>query len=224
MPRPSPSRDRILRHLLGASAKGVPVPDAYRAPFRSIYELAQRTGVAFSWVHATVREIEAAGWLRVGDHLQVVRPGELYEWWQGVRTRPRVHGFHVQDPREAGLALLHEHGLPVAFTSYYAENAYQGHLFPRRGDLYLRLEDLARAREIVVHRLGGQLGGTNFRLLAGDDALLEERVRIGDGPTGIDYAPLPQVVLDLIAERGSAREAADMLIQKAHPHARARLR
>ena len=45
-----------------------------------------------------------------------------------------------------------------------------------------------------------------------------------DGRARTLYAPFPQVVLDLLTEGGSAAEAADMLIQKAHPHAKPRVR
>lgn len=131
-------------------------------------------------------------------------------------------GFHVSDPRATSAALA-EHGVPNALSTYYAENAYQGHLFPRRGDAYVREADVARAKQILLTELDAQLGGSNFRLLASDDHILDETVTIGPPLIATTYAPFPQVVVDLIEEGGSAREAADMLIQKAYPHAHAHL-
>jgi hypothetical protein len=222
MPRSGHARERIVRYLLGMSARNVPRPAAYEAPPESLYALAKRTDVTFSWVHKVVKELEARKWVRVAHRIDVAKPTEVFEWWAASRTLPERVGFHVRDPKAASAA-LRELGVPNALTTYYAENAYQGHLFPRRGDAYVRHADVPRAKEILLTQLDAQLGGTNFRLLAGDDHLLDETVTIGSPKTAVPYAPFPQVVADLIEEGGSAREAADMLIQKAYPHAHAHL-
>lgn len=223
MPRPSPARDRILRFLLASRAKNVPASIPAALPLTSLYQLAERTGVAFSWVHKVVRELQREGWVHTDGRIEVTDPSAVFAWWRENRTEPKAHGFHVADPLTTAARLLHEHQVPHATTTYYAENAYQGHLFPRRLDAYVREDALARARVAVVE-LGGQLGGTNFRLLTGDDAILDEVVPIGQGPAELRYAPVPQVILDLLTEGGSAREAADLLIQRAYPHAHTRLR
>lgn len=223
MPRPSPTRDRILRLLLASSARNVPNPPQAARPLPSLYQLAARSGASFPWVHEVVTELVNRGWVQTGGRIEVTDPVAIFGWWRENRTEPKVHGFHVADPLTTAAELFRERKIPHAITTYYAENAYQGHLFPRRFDAYVRDEDLARARAAVIE-LGGQLGGTNFRLWTGDDEVLEEAVFIGEGPTQLRYAPVSQVILDLITESGSAREAADLLIQRAYPHAHTRLR
>lgn len=222
MPQSGHARERIVRYLLGISALNVPQPPAYRGPHESLYALAKKTHVTYSWVHKTVKNLEARRWVYVTHRIDIAQPVAVYEWWASIRTAPSVSGFHVRDPRATSGA-LRELGVPNALTTYYAENAYQGHLFPRRGDVYVRSKDLERAKELLVMELDAQIGGNNFRLLVGDDHLLEETVHIGPPSAATTYAPFPQVVVDLIQEGGSAREAADMLIQKAHPHAQASL-
>ncbi|MGQ0536361.1 MAG: hypothetical protein ACT4PT_09840 [Methanobacteriota archaeon] len=158
------------------------------------------------------------------DGLRVLDATAIFERWKGLRTRPSVHGLQVAEPRRAIHDLVHAAGIPAAITTYYAENVYQGHLFPRRMDAYVRRSDADEARRHLVEEHDAKIGGANLRLLWGDDWLLEETVGIGSGAATTDYAPFPQVVLDLMTEGGSCREAADMLIAKAYPHARARLR
>lgn len=218
MPRPSAGRDRILRHLLGSSALNVPLPKAY-GRVQSAHELAKRTGVSRSWVYATIEDLSSHGWLRTVDSIEPLNPRAIFAWWKANRTELKVHSFHVADPKLA-LAELQRRGVETAITTYYAENIMQGHLFPRRGDCYVRAADLQKARTILVEEIDAQLGGTNLRLLVGDDGVLDEDVHIGEGNARVDYAPFPQVVLDLLTEGGSAAEAADMLIQKAYPYAK----
>lgn len=190
-------------------------------PLPSLYKLAGRTGASFAWVHEVVTEWIHEGWVGTDGRIEVLDPVALYAWWKENRTRPQVHSFHVSDPQEAITALREEHGVASVITTYYAENVYQGHLFPRRMDAYIQKADVPLAKEGLVD-LGAQLGGTNFRLFTGDDAILTEAVVVG-GEHGSDvemrYAPLPQVIVDLMTEGGSAREAADLLIQRAYAHA-----
>lgn len=221
--RPSPARDRILRYLLASCAsERVSIPAPAGLPLPSLYKLADRAGVAFSWVHKTVGELADRGWVHTDGRIEVTDPTAVFAWWRENRTVPKVHGFHVANVRTTAAALFREHQIPHAITTYYAENAYQGHLFARRLDTYVRADDLERARAALLE-LGGQLGGTTFRLLTGDDAILDEVVLVGKGPTELRYAPVPQVILDLMTEGGSAREAADLLLQRAYPHAHPRL-
>lgn len=213
--RPSPSRDRILRFLLGHASSQFRKNALHADLTGSLYDLAAKTGVAFSWVHATLRELENAHWVQPGT-LHVTQPTEIYQWWREHRTKPKIHGFQVADMRGTARALT-KRGIPNAITTYVAENAYQSHLFPRRLDTYVRNEHLVKARHILVHELDAQIGGVNFRLFTGDDNVVDE-VRL-EGPPWRDYAPFPQVILDLFDERGSPAEAAELLISKAYPYA-----
>lgn len=219
MPRSSPSRDRLLRYILGTNAQGVALPDAYEEPLASLYALSKRTDVAVSWVQKVCHELEDSGFIELEDQIRVTDAWGLIDWWSDHRTQPERHGLHLQDPAEAIGHLVHEDEIPLAVTSYYAENAYQAHLFPRQMEAYVREADYPDARAALVEQ-GGKLGGANLRLLTGDDAIVDEAVPIGEGKATIPYAPAPQVILDLISIGGSAREAADMLIARSYPDAR----
>jgi hypothetical protein len=165
--------------------------------------------------------LEAQGMLRKSD-LKILRPKALYDWWTKARGPIRRHAFHVADPGRLVAEIL-DQGAELAVTTYYAENAYQGHLFPRRLDAYVRKDRIQEIRRLAVE-LGAQIGGTNFRLLTGDDALVGETIRLKKGRAVLPCAPVPQVILDLLTERGSAAEAAELLIRKVHPGAKARVR
>lgn len=224
MPRPSPTRDRILRFLLGTTARNVQLPLNYAPPVTSRFELSIRADAAHNWVYSTLRVLEENGWIKTEDGLRLLDAPAVYRWWKGVRTRPTVHGLQVAEPHRALNALMHDTKIPVAVTTYYAENVYQGHLFPRRLDCYVRARDVDRARAMLVENLDAKIGGLNFRLMVGDDRLLDESLRMAADSIATDYAPFPQVVLDLMSEGGSCGEAAEMLVEKAYSHAKPRLR
>lgn len=191
------------------------------APPASMNALAKNADASFAWVHEVVTDLSERGWVKTEGAVEITDAVSFFDWWGQNRTKPTAHRFHVPDPAETAEQLLHEHGIDHAITTYFAENAIQGHLFPRRLDTYVRGEDLEHAREAVLE-LGGSVGGTTLRLLTGDDSVVDEAV-VGRGPAELLYAPLPQVIVDLITEGGSAREAADLLIQRAYPHAQTSL-
>lgn len=218
MPRASPARDRLLRAILGGTIKGDERPP--RRP--SLYAISKQADVAFSWVHKTVHQLEALGFLSTARGIKVVDAAGAYRWWAQNRPRPVRHSFHILD--QAGVAAkLRDAGIDLAATTYFAENLYSRHLFPRRFDAYIEPGRLLEARKKILE-LGGLLGGSNFRLVEGDAHLLDEsrtwteQMRRPD--SGFLVAPLPQVVVDLIQEGGSASEAADILIARTYQPSR----
>lgn len=256
----SPSRDALLRHLLGASAR---TPGPYdRSCLASINALSKASKAAYSWTHRIVEELRAEGWLSDGPDLKVLDAPAIYRWWAAHRKAPRGYGFHVSDPL-AALKALDEARVPLHLqegenlvplhamaTTYYAENAYGSHLFPRRMDIYyaadltfqaasevddgrfvarprrLRIEGPtekevgAKAKQILLDQ-GAQLGGTNLRLIPAPYQLVKyERCEARLKGITIPVAPLPQVIVDLIQEGGSAAEAADLLMEQHHATAR----
>jgi hypothetical protein len=201
----------------GVVMHALTVPSEEAGPVESINQLAEGSEASFAWVHEIVTDLASRGWVDTHDGVEVTDPVKVFEWWADNRTEPEAKTFHVPDPGRTAEEFLNEMGIDHAVTTYYAEDALQGHLYPRRLDTYVREDELARAQEAVVE-LGGSLGGTNFRLLTGDDSVIDEAV-VGPGSREILYAPLPQVIVDLINEGGSAREAADLLIERAYPDA-----
>lgn len=230
MPPAPTTRDRILRRLLDINRHS---PQSF-SPLRlgrarpnhlqtnrhsPKLALVLETGATPSWVYEVLGELQGRGWLSRDHPLTVTNPHAIFQWWKDRRAMPKISSFQVKDPKMVAHQLLAEHSIPNAATTYYGENQHHGHLFPRRMDTYVRLENFAKAREALL-ALGGQLGGTNFRLWTGDDAVVEERQPGAPGPMNLDFAPVPQIILDLYLEGGSAAEAADLMIQKEFIHAK----
>lgn len=210
MSRPSPARDRILRTLLSSNARGVPRKGE---AIHSMYALAQRSGASFPWVHEVTKGLIDQGW--IDEDLQIKDAAAVFAWWRDNTIKPTIKSFHVPDPASTIEALATDTVFPYAITTYYAENRLQGHLFPRRMDAYIRKSDLPHAKKALLDH-GAQLGGTNFRFWIRDDALLDEAFEVSQGPARLRYAPVAQVILDLMFEGGSAGEAADMLIERSY--------
>ena len=212
MVRPSPARDRVLRTLLSASARNAPRTGPPQ--FHSLYSLASYCEVSYPWVHELASTLTSLGFLEQGT-LRVKNAKALFSWWKENSPKPTIHSFHAPDPKLALLKAASLAKAPVAITTYYAENAFQGHLFPRRMDAYARPQDFALLRTTLLTQ-GAQLGGTNLRIWIRDDHLPIERIHIGPANLGLQYAPVAQVILDLYLEGGSASEAADMLVETAY--------
>lgn len=213
MSRPPTARDRILRYLLGGQ-----LGPRYRGcygPVDSMYALWKASEVpSFASVHETIGLLTDAGLVDADDPTRIEHPPSAYRWWAGKRVLPKVHSFHVSSPLAAAAA-LEAARIPNAVTTYYAENAWASHLFPRRFDTYVKAHDVVRARNVLLDH-GAQLGGTNFRLLTSDAHLLKEALECRSRYPGTPYllAPLPQVIVDLLQERGSPVEAAELLLEK----------
>lgn len=228
MPRPSPARDRIVRFLLIRAIDPERIPHPSLATItkaaqeaESLYALAKSTRVSFPWVHEVVTDLKNRGWIGSKDPLHVTNVAALYDWWKHHKTPVQTHNFYAADPASLIRDLL-EQDLPYAVTTYHAENFWQSHLFPRRIDAYVRTGDLTAIKSYLVSH-GAQIGGTNLRLWTGDDQVVEERFSAKPINDQLLLAPLPQVIVDLLREGGSAGEAGELLIQRGYPHAHAPL-
>ena len=181
-------------------------------PSSSLYALAQHTGVAFSWVHDTISELQARGWVAENAPMRVIDAGAIFNWWNQNRRPPTLTSLQVQDAHLTAHQLGDAGKIPNAVTTYYAENWYQKHLFPRRLDTYVPADRVIEAKRWLVEH-GALIGGVNFRLWSADAALVEDAIPGPRGPMQLHYAPIPQVIVDLMWEGGSAKEAAEMMIQ-----------
>ncbi|MBI4392658.1 MAG: hypothetical protein HY556_02520 [Euryarchaeota archaeon] len=239
-----------MRHLLGAAGRSLSLPRYSREALRSVNALAMTAKTAYSWAHQITHELASARLIDLGPPITVIDAPATYRWWADHRKPARGFGFFVPDPVKALLLLdkapvpLHMYdgedlvSLTAMATTYYAENAYAGHLFPRRMDVYIPadldyqaaslVEDggfVFRARRLILEEAGGQLGGSNFRLIPAPYSLVrDERSVRKVGGKEIPVAPLPQVIVDLLQEGGSAAEAAELLIEREHHVANARVR
>jgi len=165
------------------------------------YRIAKLAKAAYSWTHDFLRELENDGLV---EKTMVTDYGGLVSLWRGFRMVPDRREYMVQSPLE----ILRSAGLRYALTTYAAENLVQGHLFPSRIDFYIDPEDKARWHALLSRE--GLVGKGNTRVLIGDAHVfynLSER-------EGLRTVSVPQLVVDLLGERGPCAEAAEMLIEK----------
>jgi hypothetical protein len=128
----------------------------------------------------------------------------LINHWKNIHIQPARHDFLIQNPDE----FLKNIDLDYALTTYLGENLVQKYLFPTRYDVYIKKDDLNYWKEKLSYE--GLVGKGNFRLLVDDDHVFYNANLINE----LHVVSIPQLILDLLVERGVCAEAAEMLIAK----------
>jgi hypothetical protein len=197
-------RERVLRRLLDPFFGG-------KSP--SLYRIAKDAEMSYSWVHAIAQDLVQLGALsKAGDgSVKLVRPEQAYDYWRNHRASRTFAEYQVSDP----MALLQSTSLHYAATTYYADNAIQGYLFPRRADIYIRVNDAEKWHAELVK--SGFVGAGNFRIIVADPDLVEEVMPVaGAKKANITTVRVPQLILDLLEEGGPCTEAARLLMEKTY--------
>jgi len=208
----TPSRDRIMRTILAGAAPRISGADPHALD--SSYALQKATGISYSYVHRTLHELAQLKLIEFKPRqpIKLLAPVQTYEWWAKNHRHPKRVPLHTPNATWA-LDFLRQENVEFAITTYHAESVYQGHLFNRRLDIYVPTQELERLKIKMVGS-GALLGGSNTRLWADEAGVISESSPRGQVPYPV--VPLPQLILDLWLERGSAREAADMLLERAY--------
>ena len=133
----------------------------------------------------------------------------LIKYWLKTRLERDFREYLLQDP----LDLVHSSGLVYALTTYQAENMIQHYLFPSRTDAYVLSEDLEKWHKQTLDA-GGLVGRGNLRILLADSYAFYGSLAI----SGYKIVCRPQLIVDLLAEGGSATEAGELLLQKVISH------
>lgn len=197
-------RERVLRRLLDPFFGG-------KSP--SLYRIAKDAKMSYSWVHAIAQDLVQMGALAKSDDgaVKLVRAAPAFQYWMNHRAGRQFAEYQVSDP----MALLQSTSLHYAATTYVADNAIQGYLFPRRADIYIRPQDAEKWHaELTKH---GFVGAGNFRIIAGDPDLVEETMPVpGAKKANITTVRVPQLILDLLEEGGPCTEAARLLMEKTY--------
>lgn len=183
-------RERIYRVLLNHPCKVL-----------TKYRISKESGANIAWVIKTLRNLEGMGMVK---GTEVIDYGKLVYHWKELRITPDRKEYMVQNPLE----LVKSAGLKYALTTYAAENLVQKYLFPSRIDFYVDPKDTSKWHGILSSK--GLVGKGNTRMLIGDAHVfysMSEKEKFGT-------VSVPQLVVDLLGERGPCVEAAEMLIEK----------
>lgn len=131
----------------------------------------------------------------------------LFSYWIEINPHPSFREYHVQNPLE----MLNKTKLKYALTTYYAESLTQNYLFPSRFDIYVQEHELQAWHELLTAT--GLVGKGNFRLLIDDGHVFYSIKKI----RGYTIVSMPQLIVDLLREKGVAVEAAHMLMEGKYP-------
>lgn len=182
-------RERLLRALLSQPGGSL-----------SKRELARRAGTTPEWAVNVTNQLEDKGYVNgtaVTDHEQ------LFEYWLTNRVDPNRVTVSLQEPVHTIQATNFTH----AFTTYHAENAKQGYLFPASAAVYIHPEDTDDWTNWIESNalIGG--GNTEFRIL--DEHVFYDAAPVND----LHIVSTPQLILDLLDEGGPCVEAAHRLME-----------
>lgn len=166
-------------------------------------ELGRKAGTTGAWAVKFTKQLERKG-LIAGT--TVIDPEGMYEYWREIRVPPSTLTVSVQSPVD----MIQNVGLEHVFTTYQAENARQGFLFPSNTAVYVRPEDTEAWTSFIEENalVGG--GNTEFRIA--DDQVFYNAKIVNDLRT----VSIPQLIVDLLDEGGPCVEAAERLIEAFH--------
>jgi hypothetical protein len=188
-------QDRIIRVLL-VNPQGT----------LTRYRITQLTDCSWKWVSQLLRKLEAR---RLTQGTTVIDYSGLIRYWLETRPTRNLREYMLQDP----LNLLQRSKLSYALTTYQAENMIQHYLFPSRTDAYVLTKDLEKWHKQVLDA-GGLVGRGNLRLLLADGYALYGALNVSD----YKIVCRPQLIADLMAEGGPAKEAGELLLRKVNSH------
>jgi len=179
-------KERILRILLNDK-------DLTR------YKIAKKAGCTPSWVYMFLKELNKKKILN--------NKSKLIELWLKIKKKPKYREYLIKEP----LDILKNTKLDYALTTYFAETLIQSYLFPLRYDIYIKPEDLEKWHKILTKN--GFYGQGNFRILIYDDFKFLNKTTIKFKGINFKLVSKPQLIVDLMQEKGPAVEAAEMLMK-----------
>lgn len=224
---PGWAKERVLRVLLD--------PEHGTLAGNTLYKIAKIASVSYSWTHDTWKDLLDEGAFTPSTARKGTDPRDAtltdiqaaYTYWLHHRP-PRVYSdHHVLGAVEFLKSIEQRQDLQYLATTYLAENLVQGHLFPRRFDLYIR-QSQAAAWTKELNRRGFPIdskdsGKGTIRLLSADPSTMDEEVTVQDTPLppdrpvrGFWIARAPLLIVDLLEEGGPCTEAARMLMEKTY--------
>ena len=183
-------RERILRVLL-----------EYQKETLSIYRIAKEADCSHPWVIEYLRTLEQKNLIKKTKIIDIER---LFSYWLEINKYPSYREYNVQNP----LNILKESSLKYALTTYYAESLIQNYLFPSRAEIYIDEKEAIAWHKLLTEN--GLVGKGNFRLFLEDNHVFYHNIK----KEGVNIVSIPQLILDLLREKGVAEEAGKMLMAR----------
>ena len=183
-------RERILRVLLTHSDG-------------SLYQflISKEAGCSQPWTHSFLKRLEKEDLIKKNKILDIQG---LFNYWLEINEYPSYREYNIQNP----LDLLKKTTLKYALTTYYAESFVQNYLFPSRVEIYINETQALAWHELLTEN--GLVGKGNFRLLLEDNHVFYHNIK----KEGFNTVSIPQLILDLLREKGVAEEAGKMLMAR----------
>lgn len=179
---------------------------------KSKYALAKKTGASQSWVVKLTKKLEKKGLVK---GLKVTNAKGLFEMFHAIRPKKqetRAYATYNLGNIDQLINMLKKSTREYAFTTYVAENLVQKYLFSHRTDIYIKKEDLDEWHNEFTKI--GTYGGGNVRLIVATHDELFNKKQVKPEEPGPWIVSTPQLISDLYAEGGPAKEAGDMLLEK----------
>jgi hypothetical protein len=179
----------------------------------SKYGLAKMASCTPAWVIMLTKKLEKKKLLK---GLKVINAKKLFELFNSIRPKRQTtksYSIYQFNNINELIGLLYKSKKEYAFTTYAAENIVQKYLFSHRVDIYVKKEDLQKWHEDLVKI--GSYGGGNIRLIVSEyDELFGKKQFPKSDKKSPWIVNTPQLISDLYAEGGPAKEAGDLLLQK----------
>jgi len=181
-------RERILRVLL-TNSDG------------SLYQflISKEAGCSQPWTHSFLRRLEKENLIKNNKILDIQG---LFNYWLEINEYPLYREYNIQNP----LDLLKKTTLKYALTTYYGESLVQNYLFPSRVEIYIDENEALEWHKLLIEN--GLVGKGNFRLFLEDNHVFYHNTK----KEGLNIVSIPQLILDLLREKGVAEEAGKMLM------------
>jgi hypothetical protein len=183
-------RERILRVLLTHSDG-------------SLYQflISKEAGCSQPWTHSFLKRLEKENLIKNNKILDIQK---LFNYWLEINDYPLYREYNIQNP----LDLLKKTTLKYALTTYYAESFVQNYLFPSRVEIYIHENEALEWHKLLSKN--GLVGKGNFRLFLEDNHVFYHNIK----KEGLNIVSIPQLILDLLREKGVAEEAGKMLMER----------
>jgi len=178
----------------------------------SKYDLAKKASCDTAWVLRLTKKLEKKGLLK---DLKVINVKELFTIFNKIHPKKqetRSYATYSLGGVDDLVNLLKKSSQDYAFTTYIAENLVQKYLFNHRTDIYVKKEDLEYWHKKFTKI--GTYGGGNVRLIVATHDELFNKKQLQKEQSGPWIVSTPQLISDLYAEGGPAKEAGDMLLEK----------
>jgi len=175
---------------------------------KSKYALAKDAGCSSAWVLKFLKRLEKE---KIVKGLKITNARALFELFHEKRPKKQIYKtYSINNPSQL-IESVKNSGMDYAFTTYVAENILQKYLFSHRIDIYVKEENLLDWHE-KMSKLG-LYGGGNIRVIVSTCEELFNKKQ-GDSKNWAWIVNLPQLISDLFAEGGPAKEAGEMLLKK----------